>query len=191
LPEEQDQPDEGDLVIESAPELTEELRVKVEDLIDHVELVDIRPARISATINDGVGPATKVDTVKAEMAAAFALGPGVYANKFEYSFELIGEAALETLGTIEFTLVVDYNVEGDFLPDPDAATFFLTTTGYFAAYPYARELFASLAVRLQFDPMVLGLIRRGTLKPGAISVLRCQPELDGDVVGEEDARPDT
>jgi hypothetical protein len=179
--------DDGELALETASELTDELRSKVEDLIDHVEIIDIRPCHMTAVLNNEAIPASLVDKVNAEMAVAFTAGPGIYANRFEYRFELIGEAALETLGTIEFTLVVDYRVDDGYEPDHDAASYFSSTTGYFAAYPYARELFASLASRLQFDPMVLGLIRRGTLKPGAISVLRCRPELDNDTDAEEDA----
>jgi hypothetical protein len=147
-----------------------ELLSKAQDLLTHAELLDIRPCAISASIEQAVAPGTHVGLVEMDLAMSFAADEGVYGNRFDYRFELKGDLG-DTLGRIEFSLLLEYEVVDDFKPDLEAAEFVMGTTGYFAAYPYARELFQSVAGRLQFDPVVLGLIKRGSMRPGTISVV--------------------
>lgn len=150
---------------------TPELLAKAQELASHVELLDIRPCAISADIQQGVVPGTHVASIEMDLTLSFAADEGVYGNRFDYRFILKGESDEKTLGTIEFSLLIDYEVTDDFKPDLETAEFLTGTTGYLAAYPYARELFQSLAGRLQFDPVVLGLIKRGSMRPGSISVV--------------------
>lgn len=163
---------------ESAPDEvgapSAEVRAKAQELLSHVELLDIRPCRITASMEQWVAPGTHVAEVDMDLAMSFAADEGVYGNRFDYSFVLKGDDE-EPLGTIEFSLLLDYDVDEGYEPDVEAADFVTGTTGYFAAYPYARELFQSLASRLQFDPVVLGLIKRGTLRPGTVSIATRQP----------------
>lgn len=148
-----------------------ELSAKAHELLDNVELLDIRPCVIKAKIGKGVPPGTHVASVEMDLALSFAADEGLYGNRFDYSFVLKGDSDEEALGEIAFSLLLDYDVTDGFEPDVEAAEFVSRTTGYFAAYPYARELFQSLAGRLQFDPVVLGLIKRGSMRPGSISVV--------------------
>jgi hypothetical protein len=148
-----------------------EVLARAHDLVAHTELLDIRPCSLSAHIQQGVAPGARVASVEIDLALSFAADKGVYANRFDYKFVLRGGAEEETLGTIEFSMLVDYDVDENFTPDRDAAEFVTSTTGYFAVYPYVRELFQSLAGRLQFDPVVLGLIKRGEMHPGVITVV--------------------
>lgn len=159
--------------------LSDELRAKVEALIESTELVDVRPCEMEARIEDGVAPGTVVDSVRVELAVAYAVGEGVYGNRFEFAFTLLGEVDDEPIGYVGFTFLVDYKVRDGFTPDREAAEYLVRTTGYFAVYPYARELFQSLAGRLQFDPLVLGMIKRNTIAPGAINVLLDRPRDKG------------
>jgi hypothetical protein len=157
----------------SAP--SAEVGAKAQELLSHVELLDVRPCSISANLEQAVAPGTHVASVEMDLAVSFAADEGVYGNRFDYSFVLKGDDEDAPLGTIEFSLVLDYDIDEDYAPDIEAANFVTGTTGYFAAYPYARELFQSLASRLQFDPVVLGLIKRGTLRPGTVSIVPRQP----------------
>lgn len=157
----------------SAP--TAEVLAKAQELLSHVELLDVRPCSIGANFEQAVAPGTHVASVEMDLAMSFAADEGIYGNRFDYSFVLKGDDEDQPLGTIEFSLVLDYDVDEGYKPDLQAADFVTSTTGYFAAYPYARELFQSLATRLQFDPVVLGLIKRGSLRPGTVSVVRRQP----------------
>jgi hypothetical protein len=149
---------------------SEELRTKAQELLSHIELLDIRPLRLAASIEEGVSPGAHVTSVNMDLAISFAADTAVYGGRFDYSFLLKGDPAGEVVGQVEFSLLVEYNVDEDFTPDVEAAAFVTRTTGYFAAYPYARELFQSLTSRLQFDPIVIGLIKRDTMKPGAVSI---------------------
>ncbi len=167
------QPDDRDSVIEGSEPPSAELLAKAGELIANVELVNVRPCDIQASIEAGVAPGAVVSLVKMETALSYAAQEGVYGNRIDFRFELLGEAADLKLGQVSFSLLVDYDVTEGFTPDEAAAEFVTGTTGYFAAYPYARELFTSLAVRLQFDPVVIGLLKRGSLRPGSINVVRC------------------
>jgi hypothetical protein len=163
------QPERPDGLVEpSSP--SPELLSKAQDLLSNVELLDVRPCAITASIEQGVAPSTHVASVRMDIALSFAADEGIYGNRFDYEFELKGHAE-ETLGRVEFSLLLDYDVEEGFKSDLDAAAYVAATTGYFAAYPYARELFQSLAGRLQFDPVVIGLVKRGSLQPGTVSVV--------------------
>jgi hypothetical protein len=149
-----------------SPELLE----KVGELLSHAELLDIRPCAITARVDQSLVPGTPVESVEMKHAVSFAIEEGFYGNRLDYSFQLNSDIEDQPLGTIEFSLLIDYAVADEFKADPEAADFVASTTGYFAAFPYARELFESLATRLRFDPIVLGLIKRGSIRPGSISV---------------------
>lgn len=154
-----------------------EVHAKAQELLSHVKLVDIRPLSITASIDQGVAPGTHVASVEMELAMSFAADQGIYGNRFDYSFVLKGDDEDHRLGTIEFSLVLDYDVDEDFEPNVHAAEFLTSTTGHFAAYPYARELFQSLAGRLQFDPVVLAFIKRGTLRR-AVSIATLSQSIE-------------
>lgn len=148
-----------------------ELLSAAAELLSNVTLVDVRPDAIRASLEEGVAPGARIASVQIHLASSFAVDPGVYGNRFDYRFKLNGTEGGRTLGTIEFSILLDYDVVEGFEPNREAADFIAGTTGFFAAYPYARELFQSLAGRLQFDPVILGLIRRGSMQPGSITVV--------------------
>ncbi len=91
------------------------------------------------------------------------------ANKFTYSLDLVENE--ELLASLGFTVLVEWDVDEDFEPSAAAADHICNSTGYFAAYPYARELVQSLSTRLQLDPLVLGTLARGTKQPSGISAV--------------------
>jgi hypothetical protein len=147
-----------------------ELLAKAMELLANVEIIDIRPVTIQANISDGVIPGKRVSSVEVDVGAYFAAEEGLYGNRFDYEFKLKGDPDQAPMGQVHFSLVLDYSVREGFTPDQEAADYVARTTGFFAAYPYARELFQSLGGRLQFDPMILGLIKRGSLQPGSVSL---------------------
>lgn len=152
--------------------LTDALRAEVTELIEKTELIDVRPIRLIAELDDETMGPEEVAGVNFDVSLAFATGAGAFGNKFDYVFELLGPER-EQCGRIEFSLVVDYAVKDpEYEPGEEAADFFASTTGYLAAFPYARELFQSLTSRMQFDPVVLGMLRRGTHVPRGISTPR-------------------
>lgn len=94
---------------------------------------------------------------------------GQFSNRFSYSIEARDEMGM-SVATLEFTLVLDWAVPDDFTPDRAAADFVAATTGYFAAYPYAREIVHTLSSRLGIDPIVLGALRRENVTPAAVTI---------------------
>lgn len=155
--------------------LDDALRAEVTTLIENTELVDIRPIRIVAELNHETTRPDEIAGTNFDVTLAYASGPGAFGNRFDYRFDLLGPEG-EHRGRVEFTLVVDYEVrEPQYQPGDEAADFFASTTGYLAAFPYARELFQSLTARMQFDPVVLGMLRRGTHVPRRTSSRRTRP----------------
>lgn len=153
----------------SAPlEPSPELLKAAQDLLAHSDIVDVRPVRISAEIV--VEDPQPVATVSYEPVLEHASSEGVYRNRFTFSFGFRG-AAGDLIANMEFVLVVDWTVDEGFTPDEEAAGFVAATTGYFAAFPYARELAQSCTARLGLDPLVLGTLKRGSLQPGGVSAV--------------------
>jgi len=56
-------------------------------------------------------------------------------------------------------------VREGFDPDTEAAEAIASSTEFFAAYPYVRELFQSSTVRLQIDPRGLGMLLAESTQP--------------------------
>ncbi len=163
---------------DSAGRPSEAVLAAARELVSNAELIDVRTVRLAAALADGVVPGQHVASVGMEVGLSFATGEGVYGSRFDYRFEFLAEDD-STLGDIDFSLVADYAVREGFTPDDEAADFVTSTTGFFAAYPYARELLQSLATRLQFDPVVLGMIKRGSMQPGTVTVAPHRPASAG------------
>lgn len=136
-----------------------ELLASAQMLIDNSEIVDVRPVRMLATFEEGGSPGTRIETASVEVASGYFSQPGVFSNKFEFRISLSGEES-QPVARFEYDLVVDYRVTEGFEADDAAADFVTGTTGYFAAYPYARELLHSMSARLRMDPVVLGFLKK-------------------------------
>lgn len=174
-------PDERSLPVET---LSRELRDEVIELVDHTELVDVRFARIVAELDDPARRPQDVSETSFDVELGFASEPGLFQNKFDVTFGLLDDERTG-IGRVEMSVIVDYAVRStDFKPTEEAAHFFVSTSGYLAAFPYIRELFQSLTSRLQLDPLVLGLLRRGTHEPRSIGAARSralapdEPDVD-------------
>jgi hypothetical protein len=147
---------------------TEESLAAARDLLDRCNVLDVRPTTISAKLL--AETPGSIEALSFDPQLEWATAPGVFRNRFTYSFVFDG-ADGEPVAALEFVLVVEWSVPEDYEPSQDAAEFVASTTGYFAAFPYVRELAQSCAVRLGLDPVVLGALNRNQLKPGAIRFL--------------------
>jgi hypothetical protein len=136
-------------------------------ILDHCDLVDVRTTRIFAELSQE-GPCT-VALLEINPTLEYFADTGQFSNRFSYSIEARDELG-RSVANLEFTLVLDWSVPNDFTPDHAAADFVAATTGYFAAYPYAREIVHTLSTRLGIDPIVLGALRREALSPAAVTI---------------------
>lgn len=154
-------------------------RELAEDFLRNVELQDIRPTRVASALADGATPGDEIQTVSIEVAVGHLIEEGVYSNRFDFRLTVLGADGRE-IATIEFDLVLDYAVAEQYLADPRAAEYVATTTGYFAAYPYARELVQRMATALRLPPITLGLMKRdenGKIEPAGITVVRPRADV--------------
>lgn len=169
------QPETPDPAPEEPQPPSPELLDRAREILSHVEMIGVRASTIHAELAEGVPAGATATMVMFDVDLAFAAEDGVFGNRFDYRFEVLAEPGDdergEFLARIQFSLLVDYRVDEGYIPPADAADHVASTTGYFAAYPYARELLQSLTARLHIDPVVLGLLNRGTLRPGSISVV--------------------
>lgn len=152
-------------------------------LLDVAELVDIKATRVGAELH--LSPPPKVATVKFTPDIEYSLGPGHFGNRFAYRFDLRSSSG-DDIATIEFTLVAAWRVPEDYTPDQEGADIVTGTTGYFAAYPYARELLQSMTMRLGIDTVVIGTIRRDTLSPAGVTIGPTHVERDSPVAASVD-----
>ncbi len=146
----------------------EEVLAAASELLQHCDIADVRPSRINAELI--VEGPHQVATVTFNPTLEFAASPGFFRNRFTYSFSF-EDVDEKPVATMEFVLVVEWSVSPGYEAPQDAAEFVATTTGYFAAFPYARELAQATTARLGLDSLVLGILNRKELRPGAIRVV--------------------
>ncbi len=160
---------------EGVEEPSPETKLAAQEILDSCRLVDVRPTRILAELAGGLRTVTSVDF---DPTLEFLAEPGRFANRFSYHVAL-KDAAEEILATIEFVIVLDWDVPDNFTPDQSAAEFVTSTTSYFAAFPYARELLQSLTARLGLvDSVILGALFRGHLAPEGVTAVRHGTEVN-------------
>lgn len=147
---------------------SEEVLAAAAELLRHCDIADVRPSRIDAELI--VEGPQQVATVNFNPTLEVAAGPGFFRNRFTYvfSFEGVDE---QPVATMEFVLVVEWSVAPGYEAPKDAAEFVASTTGYFAAFPYVRELAQATTARLGLDPLVLGILNRKELRPETIRVV--------------------
>jgi hypothetical protein len=145
------------------------------ELLAVCHLVDVRPTRIVAEVLTEAS--RSIANVGFVPTLEFLAETGQFSNRFTYHFDL-NDALGETAIVIEFAVVLDWTVPEDFTPDRSAADFVTRTTGYFAAFPYVRELLHSLTTRLEADPVVLGALNRENLAPTAVTIALRPTGLD-------------
>lgn len=132
---------------------------------------------MAARFDEGGTPDVRVEKAVVEVGSGYIAEKGLFSNKFEFVIQLLGDDDVR-VARFEFDLVVDYRIDPEFEPTEDAAIFVAGTTGYFAAYPYAREILHSMSSRLRIDPVVLGFLKKrpdGSVEMRGVNMLR-RPE---------------
>lgn len=152
-----------------------DLQVRVQAMLDNCEVANIRLVDFSAKLVGGGEAST--GTVSSE--TSYLVDEKNFANRYVWRVDLTDEVG-EAVAELAATIVVEYAVAEGFVPDEPAADAIAETTGYFASYPYAREIFQSNTTRLQLNPIVLGMLLHGATHPRAITVPKAaRPSEDG------------
>jgi len=151
-----------------------EVQELARELLENCDIGDIRPVEISAELVASIP--RKYTNIGLETTSQYAVAEGVFRNRFGFKFTLTDDED-EPVAALSFTLIVEWAVEESYTPRQEAAEYVATTTGFFAAYPYARELAQSTASRLGLDPVLLGILNRNEIRPRAIgSAIRTPAE---------------
>lgn len=150
---------------ETADEL---LKDRVRVMLSHCEISNVRVLEFSANRFDEHGaPAT----AHISSETSYLVNEQAFRNRYVWQANLVDE--METpVAELNATVLVEYDIHEGFEPDMKAAGAISQSTGFFAAYPYVRELFQSATTRLQIDPMVLGMLFVGTTRPRGVTMTR-------------------
>lgn len=152
----------------------EQVPASAHEAVTKLNVVNVRPVHVHA---ERLAEGGIVEGIDIDVRMAHAVGPGHFANRFDYSVGVL-DAEGEQIADLDIAIEVQFVVtdESYVVPD-DAAEFIAQTTGLFSAWPYAREALQSLTTRLQLDPVVLGLLPRGATEPlAATRVARSSPD---------------
>ena len=151
------------------PETDEELlKKRSQRMLDHCELSNVRVLEFSAKrFEDHSEPVTAHITSE----TSYLVNEIAFRNRYVWNADLVDGSAAP-VAELSATLLVDYAICEGFEPDTEAADLIASSTGFFAAYPYVRELFQSCTARLQIDPMVLGMLLADSTHPRAVTITR-------------------
>ncbi|MQA86030.1 MAG: hypothetical protein GEV03_15730 [Streptosporangiales bacterium] len=142
----------------------EDLQARVQSMLEHCELVNVRVIEFSARrLTPGEAVAANVSS-----ETSYFVDAAAFANRYLWRVEFVDEEQA-SVAKLTATLLVEYDVSEGFVPDQEAAEAISQSTGYFAAYPYVRELFQSHTARLQLNPLVLGMLMRDRTHPRTIT----------------------
>lgn len=151
------------------PEIDDQLlQERVRRMLDHCEMSNVRVLEFSAKRFDEHGePATAHITSE----ASYIVKEDAFRNRYMWKANLL-DSSDSPVAEVNATLLVEYDIREGFEPDIEAAGAIAGSTGFFAAYPYVRELFQSCTARLQIDPMVIGMLLAGSTQPRGVTITR-------------------
>lgn len=152
------------------------LKERVGRLLDHCEISNVRVLDFSAKRFDEHGEPSYAHIAS---ETSYLVNEQVFLNRYLWKAELVDDAS-KPVAELNATLLVEYNIREGFDPDAEAAEAIANSTGFFAAYPYVREIFQSCTSRLQLDPMVLGMLLAGSTSPRGVTLTRVSDYGDGE-----------
>jgi hypothetical protein len=144
------------------------LKERVRRMLDHCEMSNVQVLEFSAKRFD---EANEPASAHITSDTSYLVNEDAFRNRYVWEAELVDSSAAP-VARLNATLLVEYDIREGFEPDAEAAEAIASSTGFFAAYPYVRELFQSSTARLQIDPMVLGMLLAGSTHPRGVTITR-------------------
>jgi hypothetical protein len=147
------------------------LTARLEQLVDRLEIRDVRIARVSGEVlTDQFG---ETEHVRVEsQTPRYLLEPDRLATRFDHTFHFC-EATGEVFARIDVGLVLEFELlPSDARVDDDAIAAFIEKNAFFIAYPYIRETVQATSTRLGIGPAVLGILRRSESRPRDVTIVR-------------------
>lgn len=148
----------------------DDLRTRLGALHDRLRLRDVRLERI---LGEVVGePPLQVGAVSFTMDDPEVLvQPPRFACRFVLRLGLLDEEE-GRLASVEVSLLLEFEIEGDELPDPEAVRLYVDRNAFFIGYPYLREAVQNTTMKLGLDPVVLGVLGRGDERPTELTLVQ-------------------
>lgn len=144
------------------------LQERVRNMLNHCEMSNVRILEFSAKrFDDHSAPATAHMTSE----TSYQVNGDSFRNRYVWKAKLVDDTSAP-VAELSATVLVEYDIWEGFEPDAEAADAIASSTGFFASYPYVRELFQTSTARLQIDPMVLGMLLAGSTQPRGVTITR-------------------
>ena len=144
------------------------LKERVQNMLNHCEISNVRVLEFSAK-RYAEHSAPAIAHISSE--TSYQVNEDAFRNRYLWKAELIDDSTTP-VAELSATIVVEFETLEGFEPDAEAADVIAGSTGFFAAYPYVRELFQASTARLQMDPMVLGMLFAGSTQPRGVTITR-------------------
>jgi hypothetical protein len=146
------------------------LRSAVHALHNRLRLKDVRTQRLFGDVT--ADPPFEVAAVSVHIGPPEVLvEPPRFACRFTYRLTML-DSEDGQLASIEIVLVLEFEMDGDDAPDPDAVHAYVDGNAFFMAHPYFREALHATTLRLGLDPVVLGILGRGDERPTELTLVR-------------------
>ena len=156
------------------------LKERVRNMLARCEMSNVRVLEFSAKRFD---EHSEPSVAHMTSETSYLVNDQAFRNRYVCAAELVDDTG-KPVAELKATLLVEYDIHEGFEPDPEAADAIAGSTGYFAAYPYVRELFQSCTSRLQLDPMVLGMLLADSTSPRGVTLTRISDYGDGEAAEE-------
>lgn len=144
------------------------LKERVRNMLNHCEMSNVRVLEFSAKrFDEHSAPAIAHITSE----TSYQVNEDAFWNRYVWKAELVDDSSAP-VAELNATLLVEYDIREGFEPDAEAADAIASSTGFFATYPYVRELFQTSTARLQIDPMVLGMLLADSTQPRGVTITR-------------------
>jgi len=161
------------------------LKQRVRTMLAHCEMSNVRVLDFSAERFDDHG---EPFTAHISSESSYRVNEHEFRNRYVWTAKLVDEEH-SPVAELNATVLIEYDVHEGFEPDAEAADAIAGSTGYFAAYPYVRELFQSCTSRLQLDPMVLGMLLADSTSPRGVTLTRISDYGNAEDLETNDVSP--
>ncbi|WP_251153307.1 hypothetical protein [Cellulosimicrobium sp. Marseille-Q4280] len=137
-------------------------------LVEESILRNIRPVAISAELPFNA-PFPYGDIRYEAVDPEYRVEGGELQYRLGFGVSLVDEDE-DVVAELACTFLVAFELkDASVAEDREAVFAFAETNVLFIVWPYVREIFSSLAIRLELDKLVLGVLRRGTNAPDGVT----------------------
>lgn len=130
----------------------------VTELLDNVELLDVKFAKVSGEI---LGEADETPTqVELEIQAGYRVVDGQMLCRFNMGVPVKGGGGA-LVARMDIAVIAAFALAAEFKPDRAAIDAFMQGNAFLVTVPFFREALQSMSIKLDLPAITFGIFRRG------------------------------